>query len=68
MSYYQIPLNSKILLEEIFGKAVESTSLTSNDYQAIKNAISDNSLTKEENAMIKRLFHGIRRGYLKLAD
>ena len=68
MSYYQIPLDNKLLLEEIFGKAVESNSLTGNEYQTLKNAIGDTSLTKEENAMIKRLFHGIRRGYLKLAD
>ena len=61
-------LSYQISLQEIFGNAMNSRTITSENREAIQNIIWNSPLTKEENAIINRLFYHLRRGFLKFVD
>ena len=62
MSCYQISL------QEIYGDVMNSRVITPENRQAIQNTIWNSPLTKDENAIINRLFYNLRRGFIKLVD
>ena len=61
-------LSYQISLQEVFGDAMNSRIITAENREAIQNIIWNSPLTKEENAIINRLFYNVRRGFLKFVD
>lgn len=55
-------------IAELFAKTIQNGQITPTDRYIIMTAILSNSLCPEEEVLINRLLHAIRRGMLKVVD
>lgn len=59
---------TKPSLEELYGEVMFSNSLTTADRQQLKNTLLRESLSSSDMAIIDRLLHSVRRGWLHVTD
>ncbi|HEY9596361.1 MAG TPA: hypothetical protein V6D33_01665 [Cyanophyceae cyanobacterium] len=55
-------------IAELFAKTIQNGQITLTDRYVIMTAILSNSLCPEEEVLINRLLHAVRRGMLKVVD
>ncbi len=55
-------------IAELFAEAIHKKQLTVKDRYILMKAILNNSLCQEEEVLINRLLHAVRRGMLKVVD
>lgn len=55
-------------IAELFAKTIQNGQITLADRYIIMTAILSNSLCPEEEVLINRLLHAVRRGMLKVVD
>lgn len=55
-------------IAELFAKSIQNGQITLTDRYILMTAILSNSLCPEEEVLINRLLHAVRRGILKVVD
>ena len=55
-------------IAELFAQAIQKGQLSLKDRYILMTAILSNSLCPEEEVLINRMLHAVRRGMLKVAD
>lgn len=55
-------------IAQLFSKVIQTGKITLQDRWVLMTAISSNSLCQEEQILINRLLHAIRRGRLEVLD
>lgn len=56
------------VIAELFAQVIEKRQLTLKDRYIIMKALLNNSLSQEEQILINRLLHAVRRGMLVVVD
>ncbi|NMG60926.1 hypothetical protein E1H12_21050 [Geitlerinema sp. P-1104] len=60
--------NSSIHLDEMFTRVWNLGHLTRSERQNLKSVVLSRSLSSEDEDVLNRIFHAVRRGWLKISD
>ncbi|NMG61071.1 hypothetical protein E1H12_21800 [Geitlerinema sp. P-1104] len=60
--------NQPIPLDEMFARVWNLGHLTRAERQTLKSVVLSNSLSSEDQDVLNRIFHAVRRGWLKISD
>lgn len=61
-------LHQPVALDEMFARIWNAGQLTRAERRTLKSVVLNNSLSQEEQDVLNRIFHAVRRGWLKICD
>jgi hypothetical protein len=61
-------LKQPLALDEMFARVWNAGHLTRTERQTLMSVVLSNNLSPEEEDVLNRIFHAVRRGWLKICD